>query len=90
MSNEYDEYAERRAQLAIIEATGHTLSGGSTVPGPATLYVCQESWVLALQRYKPAFGRVQLDAPFRFFCNASYELGDISAWDKTLIGKPRI
>jgi hypothetical protein len=78
-SNGYDECAERGAQLAAVEASGHTLSGGKIIPGPTTLYICHDSSALALQRYKPTFGRVQLDAKYDFFCNDCYELGDNSA-----------
>jgi hypothetical protein len=90
LSNEFNEAADRRAQLATVEAAGHTLSGGSTIPGPASLYVCQESRVLTLQGYRPVFGRLQLDAPFKFCCNACYEPGDNSAWDKALVREPKI
>jgi hypothetical protein len=89
-SKELDAGIERRAQLAAVEASGHTLSGGLVVQSPATLYICQESRALALQRYKRVFGRVTLDAPFAFFCNACYELGDTSPWQNAVIGQPKI
>jgi hypothetical protein len=89
-SKELDTGVERRAQLAAVEVSGHTLSGGNVVQSPTTLYICQESRALALQRYKRAFGRVTLDAPLSFFCNACYELGDTSAWDNAVIGQPKI
>jgi hypothetical protein len=39
-SKELDAGVERRAQLAAVEASGHTLSGGHVVQSPATLYIC--------------------------------------------------
>jgi hypothetical protein len=89
-SKGYDECAERGAQLAAVEASGHTLAGGKIISRPTTLYICHESRALALQRYKPAFGRVQLDAKYDFFCNDCYELGDNSAWDKAIFREPKI
>jgi hypothetical protein len=90
LSKELDAGVERHAQLAAVEASGHTLSGGRVVQSPAALYICQESRALALQRSKRAFGRVTLEAPFAFFCNACYELGDTSAFDDAVIGQPKI
>jgi len=89
-SKELDATVERRAQLAAVEASGHTLSGGHVVQSPAALYICQESRVLAQQRYKRAFGRVTLGTSFGFFCNACYELGDTSPFEDAVIGEPKI
>jgi hypothetical protein len=89
-SKELDAGVERHAQLAAVEASGHTLSGGRIIQSPAALYVCQESRALALQRYKRAFGRVTLDTSYRWFCSPSYELGDTSAFDDAVIGQPTI
>ena len=60
-TKECEEYTERCAQLAAIEPAGWTLRRGKTIPGPANLYICQESRVLALQRDVLAFGNICLD-----------------------------
>jgi 2EXR family len=87
---EYNEYAERHAQLAVVDCSGHILSEGKKVLQPMALYICQESRALALQRYQRAFGKITFRAGIEFFWNPFYSRENTTIRDQAVIGEPKI